>query len=85
VAQFEIRMLHPYAESMDSPLIRQFEVSTADSESTVQQMKDNVASEMKEKIEAETGAKDIRFAFRALTEPRPGLVMNIVWEARADW
>jgi hypothetical protein len=72
-------------ENMDSPVVRHFEVSTLDTEATLQKMKDTVASEMKEKIEAETGAKDVRVTFRALTEARPGLVMNIVWGARADF
>lgn len=85
VRQFEIQVSRTTLKNMNSPIIRHFEVSTADSESTLQQMKDNVASEMKEKISAETKAKDIRITFRALAKAHPGLVTNIVWEARADW
>jgi hypothetical protein len=70
---------------MKSPQISYFEVSTADDPRTVQQLKDRIAAEMKAKIEAETGPKEIRFSFRPLPEPIPGLVMNIRWEVRADF
>ena len=69
---------------MNSPQTSHFVVSTADNPATVQQMKDNAVTDMKEKIEA-TGAKNIRFTFRQLDEARPGLVMNIIWELRADF
>jgi hypothetical protein len=71
--------------SMKSPQISYFEVSTADDPHTLEQLKERTAAEMKTKIEAETGPKDIRFSFRPLTEPSPGLVMNIRWEVRADF
>ena len=70
---------------MTSPQISYFEVSTADDPRTVQQRKDRTIAEMKKKIAAETGAKDIHFSVRPLTEARPGLVMNISWEVRADF
>jgi len=46
---------------------------------------DDTYRELKEKIEAETRTKHIRFCLRPLTEPIPGLVMNIRWEVRADF
>lgn len=70
---------------MSSPQISYFEVSTADNRRTVQQMKDRIVAEMKNKIEAETQAKDIHFSFRPLTKAIPGLVTNIRWEVRADF
>jgi hypothetical protein len=70
---------------MKSPQISYFEVSTADDPRTVQQWKDKIVAEMKDKIETETGAKDIRFSVRPLTQAIPGLVMSIRWEVRADF
>jgi hypothetical protein len=70
---------------MTSPQTSNFQTSTADTEAAIQELKTNVVATMKEKIEKETGAKDIRFTFRKLTEPLPSLVMNILWEARADF
>jgi hypothetical protein len=69
---------------MNSPHIRHFEVRSADSAATVQEMKDEVAAETKEKLEA-TGAKDIRFTFRQLNRVPSGLVMNVQWEMQADF
>jgi hypothetical protein len=71
--------------SMKSPQISYFEVSTADDPRALDQLKERTVAEMKTKIEAETGPKDIRFSFRPLTEPSAGLVMNIRWEVRADF
>jgi len=71
--------------NVTSPQLSYFEVSTADDPRTVQQWKDRIVVEMKTKIEAEIGAKDIRFSFRPLTEAIPGLVTNIRWEVRADF
>ena len=70
---------------MKSPQISYFEVSTADNLRTLEQLKERTLAEMKEKIEAETGAKDVRFSICQLTEARPGLVTNITWEVRADF
>jgi hypothetical protein len=71
--------------NMNSPQISYFEVSTADDPRTVQQVKDRTVAEVKNKIEAETGAEDIHFSVRPLTEAHPGLVINIRWEVRADF
>jgi hypothetical protein len=71
--------------NMNSPQISYFEVSTGDDPRTVQQRKDRTIAEMKKKIEAETGAKDIHFSVRPLTEAPVGLVMNIRWEVRAEF
>ncbi|PYK24775.1 MAG: hypothetical protein DME59_12240 [Verrucomicrobia bacterium] len=70
---------------MTSPQVSYVEVSTADDPRTVQQWKDKMMAQMKDKIEAETGAKDIRFSARPLTQSIPGLVMGIKWEVRADF
>jgi hypothetical protein len=70
---------------MNSPQISYFEVSSADDPRTVQQMKDRTVADMKNKIEAATGAKEIRFSFHPLTEAIPGLVTNIRWEVRAEF
>ena len=70
---------------MTSPQVSYVEVSTADDPRTVQQWKDKMMAQMKDKIEAETGAKDIRFSIRPLTKARPGLITNIRWEVRADF
>lgn len=70
---------------MKSPIISHFVVSTADDPRTVGQMKNNARAEMKKKIEAAEGPKEIRFTFTPLDEPRSGLVMNITWEVRADF
>ncbi len=71
--------------TVKSPQITYFEASTADDPRTVQQLKNKTVEEMKDKIEAETGAKEIRFSVRPLMEAIPGLVMNIRWEVRADF
>ena len=70
---------------MTSPQVSYVEVSTADDPRTVQQWKDKMMAQMKDKIEAETGAKDIRFSARPLTQSIPGLVMGIKGEVRADF
>ena len=69
---------------MKSPQIRHFEVSSADSSATVEEMKEIVATETRERLEA-AGAKDIRFTFRQLNQARPGLVESVEWEMQADF
>jgi hypothetical protein len=71
--------------NVSSPQVSYFEVSTADDPRKVEEVKETTITAMKEKIEAETGAKDIRFSLRPVTEQLPGLVMNIRWEVRADF
>ena len=47
-------------------------------------MKDKVAAETKEKLEA-AGAIDIRFTFRQMNQVPSGLVVNVQWEMQADF
>jgi hypothetical protein len=71
---------------MTSPQISNFEISTADSEAALQELKDNAVAELKRRIEKDIQAKEIKFTFRNLgPEARPGLVTNILWEVRADF
>ena len=74
-----------YAARMNSPLIRIFEVSSADTPETVEALKTTKVAEMKTRIEEVAGAKDIRFSVRRLNEPINNLVTNITWEIRADF
>ena len=70
---------------MESPQIRYFEVSPIDDADALQAMKDQVAAEMRARIQNETGKTRIRFTFRDLSEPHPGPVVTNRWEARADF
>ena len=74
-----------YSARMESPQICYFEASTIDSAATLQALQDKVAVKLRERIENEIGQANINFTFRNLTEPRPGLVTDIRWEARADF
>lgn len=69
---------------MNSPQFRHFEVSSGDSAASVQQMKDLVAAETKEQLDA-AGAENIRFTFRQVNQVAPGLVENVEWEMRAEF
>ncbi len=69
---------------MKSPQIRHFEVSSIDSAATVQRIKDQIAAETKEKLEA-VGAKDIRLTFRQMNQVPSDLVTNVQWEMQADF
>ncbi len=69
---------------MKSPQIRHFEVSLIDSAATVQRIKDQIAAETKEKLEA-VGAKDIRLTFRQMNQVPSDLVTNVQWEMQADF
>jgi predicted component of type VI protein secretion system len=74
-----------YSARMESPQLCYFEVSTIDSPATLQALQDKVAAKLRGKIEEEIGETNIRFTFRNLSEPRPGIVTNIRWEARAEF
>ena len=72
-------------KGIKSPQISYFDVSPVDDEAALQAIKDEVADEIRARIENVTGKTSIRFTFRNLSEHPRGPVRTNRWEARADF
>jgi hypothetical protein len=68
---------------LQSPVFREFQVSSIDAPATVEQMKQMMMKETAETLER-AGAQNIEFSFRQVTpQPPPGRAMNITWQLQA--
>jgi hypothetical protein len=74
-----------FKQGMKSPQISYFDVSPIDDEAALQAIKDEVAEEIRTRIENTIGKTSIRFTFRNLSEHPRGPIRTNRWEARADF